>query len=85
MKGSLSLNIAKIGTGFRPHVVWLGRMNMGVVSVGTGQDVVVGRGISNLFADSTIEPLMMAFAVPFTRLLMNGALGFPIDLLDPRG
>jgi len=42
---------AKIGTSFRPYVVGLGRMDVGIVSVGRGQDVVVVSGISDLLAD----------------------------------
>src|ERR1700758_3504973 len=42
---------AKVGSRFRPDVVRLGGMNVWVVPAGGGQNVGVGRGIGNLFAD----------------------------------
>ena len=70
-EGVVVVEHAKIGAGFRPEVVGLGRMNMGIVSAGSGQDIVVGGGVRDLLLVS-----LDGNAVPFTRLLMNGAFGF---------
>jgi len=67
---------AKIDAGFRPDVIGLGGMDVRVVAAGGGQDVGVGRGKSGLFTDIDDGALITAVAVPFTRLLTKGALGF---------
>jgi hypothetical protein len=66
----------KIAARLRPKVVGFTRVDVGTITVRHGYDVEVVRGIGRLPADVHLTPLTVAMAVPFTRLLMNGALGF---------
>ena len=50
-KGIVVVEYAEIRARFRPDVVGLGRMDMGIVPAGRGQDAVVVRGVGHLLAD----------------------------------
>ena len=50
-KGIVVIENAKIRAGFRPDVVGLGRMNVGVGPARCGQNVAIVRGKSRLLAD----------------------------------
>ncbi len=51
LEGIVVVQHAKIGSRFRPQVVWLGRMNVRVVSAGSRQNVMVRRRVGDLLAD----------------------------------
>src|SRR5215469_10772407 len=56
-KGISVVCYAEMSAGLRPDVVGLGRMDMGIVPAGRGQDVVVVHGIGHLPADVDMNPI----------------------------
>ena len=75
--GIVVIEDAEVGAGFSPEVLGFGGMDVRIVSAGRGQNVVIGGGVGDVVADvHEAGRRCRLTAVPFTRLLMNGAFGF---------
>jgi hypothetical protein len=75
-KGIVVVEHAEIGAGLGPKIIWLGRMNVGIVAAGSGKNVVIGGGEGDLLADVDFGTVDVGEGGSFTRLLMKGAFGF---------
>jgi hypothetical protein len=75
----------EVGTGFRPEIVGLGRMNLRVVSARGGKHVVICRGVSDLLADVDRVAINDGESSSIHQTVNEWSVGILINLLDLAG
>src|SRR5579862_7741931 len=83
--GVVIVKNAKVGPGFRPKVVGLGRMNVRIVPAGSGKDVVVRRGVGGLLADVDHLAVNDGARGSVHQAVDEWSVGILINLLDSAG
>ena len=84
--GVVVVKDVEVGTGFRPDVVGLGRMNSRGASAGVvGWNIMVCRGVGDLLADVDHRAVNAGPRRPIHKTIDEGRIGVLKNLLDSAG
>ena len=84
-EGIVVVGHAEVGARFSPDVVGLGGMDVRVVAVRGGEDVVIGVGVGDLFADVLRAAVDLDPGGAVDEAIDEGSVGVLVDLLDAAG
>src|SRR5262249_8703930 len=84
-KGIIVIEYAKIGSGFRPDVVGLGRMNVRVRAAGCSQNAAIVRGKRRLLADVDLFAVNDSRRGPVHKTIDEWCSRILKNLLDSAG